>query len=642
MSTVSYETCRDQFTLDCINCFVSGSFAVTGHISVDHFNLKDLTLKGSPQSLQAALQLEATIASTVEVESLEYTKELFSFPIPDAGLEIEGILRLGATLSYDVGYSSSFSGSATIDFGLQAGVPDSAQIIADIQDPESSSATGWSGAFVTPIFDIKKESASVELSAFAQPKLAFGIELIEIGTFDVALTVKLPEISVTLTAAYDEDGVCGAGSSRTGIKLDSEVNIEVDLQIDAALGDGNDTSEPSWSHTLYAYPIPLGSLCFPLAIPGLDSSSSVQGTASYSTSTSQPLVFGTETSTSGAASAIENVSGVTETPSASTVSNGLDLSTGLVRSTGTSVSGLSSTASNAKSRQSTGATPALTDQIQALNDDLRLSLASTTATMTPLTSIKPFMTDTSTDFAPGFKPDLGLPSAQAKTVIMHSHTSLMPPSSPDTLSNPGQLDGAVRFEVQTPTKALTSSVQPTVTSISSKTVAIGNGDMGEALVQSHFSSMPSASANTLSSPTLADSDDRSATFKAEATKRSRSPTVLSSTPSTPAVSSGDKKDAAVKPKPTIPSTREESFRVHKPMETSPTRPQNLDPVVEDNIEDFPPMPNVILPPPGVKKPSPMAPTTTSKPIPVATLTALASEGGGCRMVKRSGKRMLIC
>lgn len=55
---------------------------------------------------------------------------------------------------------------------------------------------------MTPIFDIKKESASLILKAFSQPELEFGIELVEIGKIDVGLTVKLPEVSVSLTADY--------------------------------------------------------------------------------------------------------------------------------------------------------------------------------------------------------------------------------------------------------------------------------------------------------------------------------------------------------------------------------------------------------------------------------------------------------
>ena len=297
-----YTDDKGRLTLDCTNCFVSGNFEVAGHLSVQSFDLQDLTLTASPNGFQAELELEATITSSENPDSLQYTKELFSFPVPDAGIEVEGIFKLGATLSYDVGVSSSFAGSATVDFGLKAGIPDSAKLLIDVQNPDQSSANGFGVADVTPIFDISKESASITLAAFSQPKLAFGIELIEAGNFDVAITVKLPEISVSLTAEYDEAGACSqtAGSSQTGIKLDSNVDVELDLQIDASLGDDEDTVKPSWSKKLWGISELLGSMCFPMDIPGLN------GTANTTTipSISSGSRSSAETSTGGSKSVI--------------------------------------------------------------------------------------------------------------------------------------------------------------------------------------------------------------------------------------------------------------------------------------------------------------------------------------------------
>lgn len=280
-----YTDSDGRLTLDCVNCFVTGSFGVTGRLSVQHFELQDLTLTASPNNILAELELEAVVTSSDKPDSLQYTKELFSFPIPDAGIEVDGIFKLGAILSYDIGVSSSFAGSATVDFGLQASLPNSAQLVADVQNPDQSSATSWGGGQLTPIFDIKKESASITLSAFSQPKLALGIELVGVGNVDVAVTVKLPEVSVVLSAEYDEGGACSqtAGSSQTGVKLDSKVNVEVDLQIDVKFGadEANQSQfKPSWSKKLFGpLEIPLESKCFPLDIPGLGGKVSATSTS---------------------------------------------------------------------------------------------------------------------------------------------------------------------------------------------------------------------------------------------------------------------------------------------------------------------------------------------------------------------------
>ena len=150
------------------------------------------------------LELEAKITATASPASLQYEKELLSVAIPGAGLSIPGILNLGATLSYDVGITTTFQGTATVDFGVSAAVPNSAALIADLRNPDNSVATGFSGGSLTPIFDVKDVSASVTLGAYSKPKLAFGLEITKIGTANVDIGVKLPEVDVTLTAAYSK------------------------------------------------------------------------------------------------------------------------------------------------------------------------------------------------------------------------------------------------------------------------------------------------------------------------------------------------------------------------------------------------------------------------------------------------------
>ena len=109
-------------------------------------------------------------------------------------------MDIGASLTYTVGVSCSFSGSTTMDFGLQATVPDSAQIVADYNNPKANKVTGFGEGQLTPTSVITDESVSANLIAFSQPEIDFGIDLHQAGKMGMAVTIKLPELSVNLTA----------------------------------------------------------------------------------------------------------------------------------------------------------------------------------------------------------------------------------------------------------------------------------------------------------------------------------------------------------------------------------------------------------------------------------------------------------
>ena len=109
-------------------------------------------------------------------------------------------MNLGAFLTYSVSGDCTFSGSASASFGVDASLPDNAVITADYQNHGASSASGFDSTELTPMFRLNNGSASVTLSATSKPEIKFGFDLLHIGNVDVAVTVDLPEASVTLTA----------------------------------------------------------------------------------------------------------------------------------------------------------------------------------------------------------------------------------------------------------------------------------------------------------------------------------------------------------------------------------------------------------------------------------------------------------
>ena len=73
-----------------------------------------------PGSVQAALQ----------VGSHPFLLNLSYEALPDAGISIKEVVDLGVTLDYSVGGDCTFSGSAVVDFGVNASVPDTAVIVS--------------------------------------------------------------------------------------------------------------------------------------------------------------------------------------------------------------------------------------------------------------------------------------------------------------------------------------------------------------------------------------------------------------------------------------------------------------------------------------------------------------------------------
>ena len=113
------------------------------------------------------------------------------------------MFKLGAILSYEIGIQAQLQGSATIDFGLGLNVPDTAGVHIDVLNPTSSTAQGFSGD-IKPIFDIAALSATLQFSAYASPKLTFGIEITEVGTLDIELQFKSPQLALKFIAAYSK------------------------------------------------------------------------------------------------------------------------------------------------------------------------------------------------------------------------------------------------------------------------------------------------------------------------------------------------------------------------------------------------------------------------------------------------------
>ncbi|KAL9126561.1 MAG: hypothetical protein Q9217_004405 [Psora testacea] len=255
-----------SFNLDCIDCYVAGSLVLTGEISVRHFTLRTFTLNTHPQNLHTTMELEARVSGSSKRKFFESKKELFSAPIPGAGIAVPGVFKLGLVAAYNVGFTAAASGKANIDFGFKAALPDTAGITLDLKKPSASSARGFQGATFEPIFEVEQLTSDLTVTARSETELTFGIEIVKVAQFDLALKLNAPELIVAAKAGRNNAGYCskGPGASKTGAKVTSSVGVSMDFELEKSLF--GQKSKPLFDVNLFRVTKPIFSKCFPIKI----------------------------------------------------------------------------------------------------------------------------------------------------------------------------------------------------------------------------------------------------------------------------------------------------------------------------------------------------------------------------------------
>ena len=149
------------------------------------------------------MYLKNRVGPVAGVKPLNITKELFSAPIPGAGIEVPGIFKLGAVVSLDVGVSTSLSGTANLTFGATASLPQTAKVSLDLVEPDRSSQSGFDFDF-DPTFQVNSASVGGSISAAITPKLSIGAEIVKFGKLETFVSLKTPEVLSSVKYAYSK------------------------------------------------------------------------------------------------------------------------------------------------------------------------------------------------------------------------------------------------------------------------------------------------------------------------------------------------------------------------------------------------------------------------------------------------------
>ncbi|KAL6719404.1 hypothetical protein ACLMJK_003643 [Lecanora helva] len=228
----------DKFILSCVDCYTAGTFSFSLRIRVHHFFLEEFFIGGYPKGLVAKFVLGVDFAISKKAKLVnQLKKQIFSFAVPDLGATLGEFGEFGVMVNYSVGLDVSFSGSGTIDFGVEASVPDSAEFGVHYRPSFEGFALGWEDVNVDPIFDVKNLTATMTVGPFSTIELKFGLKLKEVGDISVGIPLTLPSLTFTPSFKYDESGACShdEGASKTGINFLTQIGMQVDARAGAQL-----------------------------------------------------------------------------------------------------------------------------------------------------------------------------------------------------------------------------------------------------------------------------------------------------------------------------------------------------------------------------------------------------------------------
>lgn len=145
-----------------------GKMNVEFDVSVKLLSLKSASATINPVDVGASVELALTESGTL-AQAFNWQKTIISIPIK--GVEIKKVVKLGAFLDVDVGFSSSkIAGEAHAKFGARADISNSAVVVVDLVKSDNNKFSGWAPTFKPTPFSL---DAKVDGSAqvFAKPNV---------------------------------------------------------------------------------------------------------------------------------------------------------------------------------------------------------------------------------------------------------------------------------------------------------------------------------------------------------------------------------------------------------------------------------------------------------------------------------------
>ncbi|KMU87975.1 hypothetical protein CIHG_05742 [Coccidioides immitis H538.4] len=248
-----------EIELSCQNCYVQGTFLTTGTLKVENYLTTELKLEIEPKDFSTAAEFELDLVNVKK--EIKYSQTIFEKVIPFTGIEIPGILSIGAKVGLLIHGDVKFTGSATVNFGCTAKLPNGGKMTLVLIGDGKSGVVGLDK--IEAKSDVTFNNGYIDLDTTTVPesKITWGFEILGGAGIEAGVKFGIP-IDLNLTAGLKEGGWCPDSNVKTGVTLAAGASLQLDL------GVWEVDRTPIFEIPLLDFPIQCPKYCKPL--PGLE------------------------------------------------------------------------------------------------------------------------------------------------------------------------------------------------------------------------------------------------------------------------------------------------------------------------------------------------------------------------------------
>ncbi|PSN71721.1 hypothetical protein BS50DRAFT_629859 [Corynespora cassiicola Philippines] len=230
----------------------TGTLNVEFDLDIDWFNIQSASFTVNPDDVSASLELALTEKGTL-LEAYGWQETIVSIPIQ--GIEIAKIVKIGAFLNVDVGFTmEEWTGEAFLSVGAKMAISNDAIVVLDLANSKNNQFSGWAPT-LTPIPPTLSAKVEGSAKAFLEPNVKIEASALGLG-WNVGLGLQMPYISADFAAMFSTEGVCQTDKT-LGVDIDTKIGIELSAQ---AASKGNEAN-PFWKQTIFSHEWDLFSTC---------------------------------------------------------------------------------------------------------------------------------------------------------------------------------------------------------------------------------------------------------------------------------------------------------------------------------------------------------------------------------------------